>query len=178
MRLKFVSRASLALVASLAFAAPLAAGAAGPGQPALTEFMVGSLHIWGPWMRATPKGAAVAGGYVTIMNMGSEPERLIGASSEIAGSVEIHQMSMANGVMTMRPVDTPLEIKPGETLNLAPGGYHLMFMKPKTGAKEGQKVKATLVFEKAGKVEVEFAVGGVGAGGPGAGGQMAPAHKM
>jgi periplasmic copper chaperone A len=146
---------------------PLAAGSDAPAM-----YMVGSLHIAEPWMRATPKGAKVAGGYLSIMNMGTEPDRLLSVSSVIAGQVEIHQMTMANGVMTMRPVDAPLEIKPSETLELKPGGYHVMFMQLKQGVREGEKVKATLVFEKAGRIDIEFVVGGLAAKGPEGGGQM------
>jgi copper(I)-binding protein len=140
--------------------------------------MVGSLHISGPWMRATPKGAIVAGGYLTITNMGSEPDRLVSVSSSIAGKVEIHQMTMTNGVMKMRPVTALLEIKPGDTLELKPGGYHLMFTQLKTGVRKGEKVKATLTFEKAGAIEIEFIVGGLADKGPGDTGKRMPMPKM
>ncbi|SEE06789.1 hypothetical protein SAMN05444161_4768 [Rhizobiales bacterium GAS191] len=138
------------------------------------EFTLGALRIKGLWMRATPKGATVAGGYLSITNTGTEPDRLVDVASDVAGSVEVHEMNMSGGVMTMRPVPAPLEVKPGATLELKPGGYHVMFTKLKQGLSEGDKVKATLVFEKAGKVEIEFPVGGLTATGAG---QM-PDHKM
>ena len=155
---------------------PRALSMAAADAPAM--YMAGSLHITAPWMRATPEGAAVAGGYLTIMNMGTEPDRLMSISSSLAGKAEIHQMTMTNGVMKMRPVDAPLEIKPGETLELKPNGYHVMFTQLKTGVHKGEKVKATLVFEKAGAVDIEFAVGGLADNGPSDAGKMMPIPKM
>jgi copper(I)-binding protein len=139
------------------------------------EYTLGSLRIKAPWMRATPKGASVAGGYLTITNTGNEPDRLMSVASEIAATVAVHEMSVSGGVMTMRPVEQPLEIKPGATLALKPGGYHVMFTQLKLGVKEGDKVKATLVFEKAGKIEIEFLAGGLAATGPAGG---SPDQKM
>jgi copper(I)-binding protein len=135
-----------------------------------TEYTLGALRIRAPWMRATAKGAKVAGGYLTIVNTGDKPDRLMGVESDLAGTVEVHEMSMTGGVMTMRPIGKPLEIAPGATLELKPAGFHVMFSDLKRGVAEGDKVKATLVFEKSGKVEIEFLAGGLGAMGPG--------HKM
>ena len=92
------------------------------------EYKAGSIEIQHPWSRATPKGASVAGGYMKLINTGTTPDRLIGGSSEIAGKFEIHEMSMDNGVMKMRPLANGVEIKPGETVEFKPGGYHLMFV--------------------------------------------------
>jgi uncharacterized protein YcnI/copper(I)-binding protein len=135
-------------------------------------YKVGSLTIEAPWARATPGGAKVAGGFMKITNTGKEPDRLIGGTVPFAGRFEVHEMAMNNGVMTMRELSKGLEIKPGETVELKPGGYHLMFMDLKQGLKEGEAVKGTLVFEKAGKVDVEYKVGPIGGGAPsgGAGG--------
>lgn len=126
------------------------------------DFMAGSIEIQHPWARATPKGASVAGGYVKLTNTGKEPDRLIGGSLPNAGRFEIHQMSMDNGVMRMRPVTGGLEIKPGESLDLKPGSYHLMFLDLKQPLVQKQPVKGTLVFEKAGTVEIEYTVEPVG----------------
>ena len=79
-------------------------------------------------------------------------------------------MTMANGVMKMRPVEKGLTIDPGKTVKLAPGGYHLMMMDLKNPLKQGDKLPVTLEFEKAGKVSVSLDVEGVGAQGPAAGG--------
>lgn len=127
------------------------------------DITVGSLKISAPWARATPRGAAVGGGYLKITNTGTVPDRLIGGSSDIAGRFEVHEMSMDNGVMKMRMLQHGLEIKPGQTVELKPGGYHVMFMGLKQQLKKGDHFKSTLVFEKAGKVDVDFTVEGIGA---------------
>lgn len=135
------------------------------------DYNVGSIHVDHPWSRATPKGASVAGGYLVIENKGSTSDRLIGGSSEIAGRFEIHVMTMQDGVMKMRPLEKGLEIAPGKSVKFEPGGYHLMFLDLKQPPVEGKRFKGTLVFEKAGKVDVEFAVEGMGEKG-GSGGHM------
>jgi periplasmic copper chaperone A len=126
-------------------------------------YKVGALVIVAPWTRATPGGAQVGGGYLVVTNTGAEADRLIGGSLPIATSVEVHEMSMADGVMKMRKLDKGLEIEPGQTVELKPGGYHIMFMGLREGLKQGQPVKGTLVFEKAGTVEVEYRVAPIGA---------------
>ena len=149
------------------------------------EVSAGDLVITQGWSRATPGGARVGGGYLTIENKGATADRLIGGSADIAGKVQVHEMAMNNGVMTMRPVDKGLVIEPGKTVKLAPGGLHLMLLDLKSPLKQGDKVPLTLEFEKAGKVSLSLDVQGVGAQGPansdGAGGQMEkkmPGMKM
>jgi copper(I)-binding protein len=126
------------------------------------EYKAGSLEIKHPWSRATPKGASVAGGYMKIVNTGTTPDRLIGGTNANSEKFEIHQMSMDNGVMKMRPLPNGIEIKPGQTVEFKPGSYHLMFVGLKQPFAKGQRVKGTLQFEKAGTVEVEYAVEGIG----------------
>jgi hypothetical protein len=126
------------------------------------DFRIGSIEIEHPWARATPKGATIAGGYVKLTNTGKEADRLVGGSLPIAGRFEIHQMTMNNGVMQMRPVSGGLEIRPGESVELKPGSYHLMFLDLKQPLVQKQPVKGTLVFEKAGTVEIEYTVEPVG----------------
>ena len=126
------------------------------------EYKAGSLEIKHPWARATPKGATVAGGYLTIVNTGSAPDRLVGGSTAAAGKFEIHEMSMDGGVMRMRPLPKGLEIKPGQTVEFKPSSYHLMFVGLKEPFEQGKRVKGTLQFEKAGTVEVEYAVEAIG----------------
>ena len=132
------------------------------------EYKAGSLEIKHPWARATPKGATVAGGYLKIVNTGNAADRLIGGSTPASGKFEIHEMSMDGGVMKMRALPKGLEIKPGETVELKPGSYHLMFVGLKEPFEQGKRVKGTLQFEKAGTVEVEYAVEAIG-GTPGGG---------
>jgi periplasmic copper chaperone A len=140
------------------------------------EVKAGDLVITQAWSRATPGGAKVGGGYLTIENKGSTPDRLIGGSAEVAGKVQVHEMATNNGVMTMRPLDKGLVIEPGKTVKLAPGGYHLMLLDLKGPLKQGERVQLTLEFEKAGKIALSLDVQGVGAQGPassdGSGGQM------
>ena len=104
---------------------------------------------------------------MTVTNTGKEEDRLIGASSEIAGSIEIHEMRIVNGVMLMRHLNPGITIKPGITIILKPFSHHLMFMDLKQTLVAGQTIRATLVFEKAGKVDTFLHVLGVGAKGPG-----------
>jgi periplasmic copper chaperone A len=130
------------------------------------DVKAGDLVISQTWSRATPKGAKTGGGYLTIENKGGAPDRLIGVSADVAGSVQVHEMSMEGGVMKMRPVEKGLTIEPGKTVKLAPGGYHLMMMDLKAPLKQGEKVPVTLEFERAGKVTVSLDVQGAGAKGP------------
>ena len=126
------------------------------------DYKLGSLVIDHPWSRATPKGASVAGGYLKITNTGTVPDRLLGGSADIARRFEIHEMSMDGGVMKMRELPNGLEIPPGATVELKPGSYHVMMMNLSKPFIKGERVKASLTFEKAGKVDIEFAVEAVG----------------
>jgi copper(I)-binding protein len=152
---------SLALVVSAVIAACLLAPCA-----RAEDVKVGDLVITQAWSRATPGGAKTGGGYLTIENKGAASDRLIGGSADVAGKIEVHEMAMNNGVMTMRPLDKGLTIEPGKTVKLAPGGYHLMMSDLKSPLKQGDKVPVTLEFEKAGKVKLSLDVQGVGAQGP------------
>jgi copper(I)-binding protein len=131
------------------------------------EVRAGDLVITQAWSRATPNGAKIGGGFLTIENKGSAADRLIGGSGDIAGKVEVHEMAVDNGVMKMRPLEKGLAIEPGKTVKLAPGGYHLMMFDLKGPLKQGDKVPVTLEFEKAGKVTISLDVQGLGAQAPG-----------
>jgi len=134
------------------------------GAAVAHDYKVGSIEIDHPWVRATPKGARVGGGYLAMKNVGPTADRLVGASVAFARQVQIHSMTMDQGVMKMRELKDGLEIKPGETVELKPGGYHLMFVDLKKPLVQGQRVKATLSFEKAGAIDVEYTVEAIGAG--------------
>ena len=134
------------------------------------EVKAGDLVITQAWSRATPGGAKIGSGYLTIENKGSAPDRLVGGSADVAAKVQVHEMAMNNGVMTMHPLDNGLIIEPGKTVKLGPGGYHLMMFDLKAPLKQGDNVPITLEFEKAGKVKLSFDVQGVGAQGPAAAG--------
>ena len=158
---------ALATLSAVVIAAPVRAD----------EVKAGDLVISQAWSRATPSGAKVAGGYLTIENKGTAPDKLLSVSAEIAGKADLHEMTTENGVMKMRPLDKGLVIEPGKTVKFAPGGYHLMLQELKAPLKQGDKVPVTLEFEKAGKVALSLDVQGVGAQAPG-GGSEQPGHMM
>jgi len=153
----FSAIAVLSLTAASAQVLPSAA----PTRDASAR--LGDLVIEQPWSRATPAGAKVASGYLRIINSGRDPDRLLGGATPRAGRVEIHRMEMQGEVMTMRPVAGGLEIRPGESLALEPGGLHLMLVDLATPLSEGETVPVTLRFEKAGEATLDFIVRGVGA---------------
>jgi copper(I)-binding protein len=129
------------------------------------EVKAGSLTLNHPWVRATPTGATVGGGYVEIVNAGNEPDRLLGGSAPFAARVEIHEMKVTDGIMTMREVPGGLEIPAGGTLVLKPGSFHLMFMELTEPLQADMMVDGMLTFEKAGDVPVTFMVEAMGAAG-------------
>ncbi len=122
-----------------------------------------SITIAHPWLRATPRTAPVAGGYVTLTNTGKEPDTLVSARLTMAPEGQVHTMTMKNGVMEMRRLDKGLAIAPGATVTLRPGGDHLMFLNPTAQLKEGESVEGSLTFDRAGTVPVTFTVGGMAA---------------
>jgi periplasmic copper chaperone A len=143
-----------AVAAVFAFASALSALA--------HDFKAGDLAIGHPWTRATAPAAQVAGGYLSIENKGSLPDRLLSASFAGSSTVEVHEMAMDGAVMRMRELKAGIEIPAGGKIELKPGGFHLMFMGLKGGLKQGDSLKGTLVFERAGRVEVEFKVEAIG----------------
>jgi copper(I)-binding protein len=146
--------------------------------PALAqEFKAGDIVVEKPWARATPKGAEVGSGYLTIQNKGAAPDRLTGGKADFA-NVEIHQMSTENGVSQMRELKDGLNIPAKGSVGFSPGGYHLMFTHLTHPLMKGESIKATLNFEHAGAVEVEFGVMGVGASGTGGSGGAMKGMKM
>ncbi len=149
-------RLSCAMLLTLALVAPAAAA---------DTVKAGTLELSGLWTRATPPKAPSAGGYLTIVNAGKDPDRLIGAASPMAGKADLHAMAMKDGVMTMRSV-AGIDIPAGGTVALDPDGLHIMFTALKGGLKQGGSMPITLTFEKAGTVEVSLQVLSVGAKGP------------
>lgn len=164
---------ALALTALLAGAAALSAALELPAAAA-SDYDVGSIHISQPWSRATPKGAASGAGYMTLTNKGTVPDRVSCVSDDASTQCQIHTMTMEGGVMKMRPVEGGLEIKPGESVMLKPGGNHMMFLSLKHPLEQGGMVKATLKFDHAGTIDVEYPVLAIGAPAPdaSAGGSM------
>jgi periplasmic copper chaperone A len=138
----------LAFVVSLLLAGPALAH----------EFKVGDLEIIHPNIPEPAASAKSAGGYMTIVNSGTEADRLIGIETGLAAKADVHESKVdASGVGSMDPVPA-LEIPAGGTVTLERGGYHVMFMGLKGPLMEGEMQKATLIFEKAGRIEVEFMI--------------------
>jgi len=133
--------------------------------PACSETS-GSVKVENAWSRASPSGVKVAAGYLTIVNRGDEPDRLLEASAPFAGATEIHQTSMKDGVMRMRPVKDGVPVPANSMVTLEPNSYHLMFMGLTEPLHEGDTVQANLIFERAGTVGITISVLGIGAQGP------------
>jgi len=127
------------------------------------EYKLAALQIGHPWARATAPTAPSAGGFLTITNTGTTADKLITVKTPTADMAQIHEMKMDGNVMRMREVAGGLEIPPGATVTLAPGGYHVMMMGLKAPLKQGEKVPVTLVFEKAGSIDLELDVVAMGA---------------
>ena len=121
------------------------------------DYKVGDLQIGHPYTRTTPPGATTAGAYLSIDNKGKAADKLLRAFSPAAGLVELHSMSMDGNVMRMRAVPA-IDVAPGATVKLAPGGLHVMLQELKRPLKKDERVPLTLVFQRAGEVKVELAV--------------------
>jgi len=136
-----------------------------PVAPAAHEYGKGGITVAHPWARATPGGVKVGGAYLEIKAAAGKGDRLVAARSPVAGSAEIHSHTVDGGVVRMVRVDG-VAVGGGKSLVLAPGAYHIMLVDLKQPLKEGDLVKLTLVFEKAGEIEVDATVEPVGAMGP------------
>jgi copper(I)-binding protein len=128
------------------------------------EYRAGALVIERPWSRAA--GANATGvGFLTIRNTGAAPDRLLSASSPLARRVELHTMTMDAAVMRMRPVEN-IPVPAGDTVQLAPGGLHIMLIGLTQPLAQGGRAPLTLRFERAGEVQLELAVQAAGARAP------------
>ena len=164
---------ALTLAAALWLAAP--AGAQSPASP---------IKVEGAWARSTPPMAKTAAAYMTVVNTGGDADTLVSASTPVAGTADVHRSFEENGIMKMRPAG-PLDLKPGASLKLAPGGYHLMMTDLKQPLTDGQTFPVTLVFKKAGSITATVHVqksapagasGSMGHMGGSMGGMSMPAH--
>jgi periplasmic copper chaperone A len=143
----------------ITFAVALTLGAlAASGIGHAHEVTIGNLVISHPWSRQSPMKADVAAGYLTVKNTGSEDDRLLKATAEITQKVQLHDMKMENDVMKMFELPSGIAIPAGQTVELKPKSLHVMFMDLKSQVIEGEQIKGTLVFEKAGTVAVDFEV--------------------
>ena len=121
------------------------------------DYSVGNLHIEHPWSREMPAVAPTAAAYFVVHNKGSDADRLLSASTPVAGKAELHEHIHADGLMKMQQVQN-VEIPAGGEVKFEPMGYHVMLFNLKQQAKDGERFPLTLTFEKAGAVEVEIAV--------------------
>lgn len=144
-----------------AIVAVLALGSVGPARA--HDYAIGALRIDHPWTRAVATTAPTAAGYMVIRNGGGVLDRLIAAETPAAAMVELHEMTMTDNIMRMRPIQGGIAIPPGGEVRLAPGGLHLMLVGPRGGFTQGASLKLTLVFERAGRIEVQLAVEAPGA---------------
>ena len=152
------SRAAGVLLAALALESPVAAAAG--------EFRLGDLTIRQPWARASAGPARAGVVYLTIVNSGAAPDRLLRIASPAAKRASLHESVMRGGVMSMRPVEAA-GIAPGATVELKPGGLHVMLMGLTAPLRKGDSFPLSLTFEKAGSVDVEVEVLKPGSMGPG-----------
>ena len=147
---------------------------AASGVALAQDYAIGKIKVSQVWTRVTPPASKVAGGFMTITNTGTEPDTLTGGTALIAARLEVHEMAIDGGVMKMRELRPGLVIKPGETVTLKPGSFHVMFMDLKEPLAQGKSIKGTLVFQKAGTIEIEYKVEPFGTRVPGDGGQPMP----
>ena len=131
---------------------------------------VGNITITGAFSRATLPNAPVGGGFLTLTNAGSVDDVLVSASAPIAAETQLHEMAMEGDVMKMRQLKEGIPVPAGQTVTLAPGGLHIMFMGLNGPIVEGQSIPVTLTFQQAGTVTLDMAVGATAAD--------APAHDM
>ena len=141
---RLIASAALALAALAALATPIASSAQA------------ALKVENPWARPTVSGQAAGGGYLRLVG-GAAGDKLVAARSDIAARVELHSMSMDGNIMRMRQIDA-INVPAGQTVDLKPGGLHLMFMDLKAPLAAGSQFALTLQFEKAGEVKVDVKV--------------------
>jgi copper(I)-binding protein len=157
---------------ALTFRALVLAGAIVFAAGTASAETAGTITVENVWSRTVPDGSEVAVGYLTIRNDGDESDRLVSASAPFAGETEMHQTTMTDGVMQMRPVSEGVPVPAKSTVTLEPGSYHLMFMRLTGPIKEGDTLPLKLTFERAGSVDVTVQVLGIGAQGPKTGPQQ------
>jgi copper(I)-binding protein len=126
------------------------------------DYKLGPLTIAQPWARATPGAIKTGAVYLTVTTQGDSPDRLIGAETPRAGKAGLHAQIMDGDVMRMRDVKA-VEVNPGEPAVLKPGGLHIMLEQLAAPLREKDRFPLTLIFEKAGRIDVDVAVQSVGA---------------
>jgi periplasmic copper chaperone A len=156
MSLSHPLRACLLLVGALVLSAAARA----------EDYRAGDIRVEHPWARATAGNARIGAAYLTLDDVGSTPDRLVAIETPVAGAAELHAEMLDGNVMQMRPVGA-IEIHPGTPTVLQPGGLHIMLMDLKDALKAGESFPLTLVFERAGRLQISVPVERAGARGPG-----------
>lgn len=139
----------------------LTAGAAGAQTPGPAPAAPG-IAITHAWARATAATAQSGAAYLTVTDNAGTPDRLVGASTPVAGSAELHRSFEEDGVMKMRPAG-PIALEPGKTVTFAPGGLHVMLLQLAHPLKQGDSFPLTLTFEHSAPVTVEVRIEQAGA---------------
>ncbi len=142
---------AVAVMAALLAAAPPAA-AQGPDAAA-----GGALRIEGAWARATPPAARTGAAYLTVINAGGEPDRLVAASSPAAAQAELHTHISEGNVARMQQLQA-IDIPAGGRLSFAPGGLHVMLVNLQGPLRDGTRFPLTLRFARAGEITIEVPV--------------------
>lgn len=140
------------------FAVIAALGLCTAGTAWAKDYKVGQIEIDDLWVRASAPGQSNGAGYMDIDNDAKAADRLLSVTSDAAERVELHTVQTENGVSKMRQVEGGIALPADTEVKLSPGGYHVMFIKLRAPFKDGATVPATLKFEKAGDVAVEFKV--------------------
>lgn len=122
------------------------------------DYKVGEIEVDSLWIRASVPGQVNGAGYMEIENDGKKADRLLAVSADVAERVELHTIINEDGVAKMRLAEGGVTVPAEGKVKLAPGGYHVMFLKLKAPFMEGTEVPATLKFEHAGEVAVKFKV--------------------
>ena len=147
------------------------------GAAYATDYELGTIAIDHPWARPTAEGTQTGAAYLLLTNKGNAPDTLVSASSPVAGKTQIHQTTDEGGVMKMHEVAGGIELAPGATVALKPGGYHVMLIDLKQKLDEGRHIPLTLTFAKAGSIDVEVDVEKK-SGEQGGGGMTGMDHNM
>ena len=128
------------------------------------SYRLAAIEIGEPWARVPGTGehdgaeGPRVGGYFTLANKGAAPDRLVGATSPDAASVEIHAIKVVGSNIKMLPLEKGLSLPGDTTLTLKPRGYHLILKEPRAGLAPGMSVSVTLAFETAGTLEIELPI--------------------
>lgn len=130
------------------------------------SYKTGAISIAHPWSRQTAPGQSVGGGFLVVNNASDREDRLVSITSPASVDVQLHTMSMDNGVMRMRQVTGGLTVPAHGKLELKPGSFHVMFIGLKAPFTLGARIPATLTFKHAGTVKVFFAVEPITSTGP------------